>query len=168
MVTHHIGHVLDGNLAGRLHKERHFALEVISHRIVEPLACGAGNLLAGLVHIGEDAVAQDVEGGPGAGVAAAHGAKVKRAVSVAEREFLILAAEISLLAGEGDHVRGVEAVLRIVQGEPCDAGLVCVGADVSVRDAPCHPDNALLLRALANQVHYPGLRAVGNGETLPF
>ena len=165
VVAHHVGHVGHADLLGRLDEEGHFALEVIAHRIVQPVGGGAGDFHA-VLFVGEGALAQDVEGAPSTGVAGAGSAEVKRVVGVAETEIRILALVPAQLAGETDHVRGEEAVLGVVLREARDAGLVGVGADVAVGDAAGHPDDAFIVRAFAHEVHHPSFLRVGDGEGL--
>ena len=168
VVAHHVGDVLDADLAGRLHEERHFALEVVAHCVFEPVGGGAGHFCAA-VHIGELAVAEDVEGGPGTGFAAACAAEIEGIVDVAEAEIFVGAGVPALLPGEADYVGGVEAVVGVIEGEAGDTGLVGVGADVAVGDAAGHPDNALVAAgALAHEVHDPGLLRVGDAEGFAF
>ena len=167
MVAHHVGHVLDRDLAGRFHEKRHFSVEVITHDIVEPLACGTGGFNP-VLQITELPVAEDVECAPGTGVAAAGPSEIEGIVGVAEAEILVLSAEIALFACEGNHIGGIQRVLRIVQGETCYAALVGVCADISVRHAARYPYYAFIIRAFAHKVHHPGLLRVGDGKTLSF
>ena len=166
VVAHHVGHILDADLARRLDEEGHLALQVVAHRIVQPVRSGRGDLLSGLVEVGELPVAKNVEGAPGPGVAGPRTAEVQGIVRVAEGEFSVLAGEVPHLAGEGDDIRRIEAVLGVIQREARDPGLVGVGADVAVGDAARHPDDALLFLALADEIHHPDLVGVGDGETL--
>ena len=138
---------------------------------------GRGRLGDGLavLFVGELTVAEDVEGAPGSCVATSDGSEIGRAVSCAEVEVLVLAVEVAFLSREGDHVRGVEAVLRVVQREGLDAGLVGVRADVTVRNPHGHPHESLAdvlsvlhLAALSDEVHYPGLVLVRYRECLAF
>ena len=166
MVPHHVGHILDTDLARGLDEERHLALQVVAHRIVQPVRSGRGDFLPGLIEVGELPVAENVEGAPGPGVACPRTAEIQGIVCVAEGELGILAGEVPHLAGEGDDVRRIEAVLGVIQRETRDPGLVGVGADVAVGDAARHPDDTLLLLALADEIHHPDFVGVGDGETL--
>ena len=128
----------------------------------------------GVVLIGVHAVGHGAEEGPHAGVAAAHGPEIGRAVGVGEAERLVLTLEVAHLAGELHDVGGVEAVLGIVHREGGDPGLVGVGRDVAVGDAAGHPDDALagvsslsvVLVPLADELHDPCLLGIGDRERL--
>ncbi|MBQ5434966.1 MAG: PD40 domain-containing protein, partial [Bacteroidales bacterium] len=111
--------------------------------------------------------AEDAEGRPGAGFAAAEGVVAGRGVGVAEAEVLILAGEEAHLPGEADHVGRIDAVVGIVEREMVDAAAVGVGRDFSVGDADGHPDRAFLF-AFADDFHDPGLFRVGDRERLAF
>ena len=167
MVTHHFGHILGSNLAGRLHEEGHLSGKVVPESILRPVGCWPRYFDA-VLFIYEYSVAEDVECAPCAGIAGARTPEIKRIVCFAEREFRIFSGKPSLLAGEGDDVRRIKAVLGIVQGKSGDPGLVGVCADISVRNPAGHPHYALVIRSLANEVHHPCLVLVGNREGLAF
>ena len=118
---------------------------------------------AAAILIYELALAENVESTPDPGLAAPEPAKIERTVSIPETEFLILAVEPAHLPCECDYILGIETVVRIVKRERRDAGLICVSADVSVRNAAGHPYGAFL-GALSHHFHYPGLLLVCNGE----
>ena len=162
MVSHHIGYILDTDLACRLDPERHIIGRVVAHRIIHIVV---GVLLheAAAILIDELALAENVESTPDPGLAAPEPAKIERTVSIPETEFLILAVEPAHLPCECDYILGIETVVRIVKRERRDAGLICVSADVSVRNAAGHPYGALL-GTLSHHFHYPGLLLVCNGE----
>ena len=162
MVTHHVRYILDTDLARRLHEERESLCLVVSHCIVDIVVSILGNDVSVLVLECELAVAEDVECSPGTCLAASHSAEIKRCICVAEAELLVLSAEISLFACECDDVRCVHAVFRVVEREGADAGLVCMGADVSVRDTACNPYDTLVVRTLSDKVHHPDLLLVRN------
>ena len=145
MVAHHVGNILNANLAGGLDKEGHLAVQFVAHGVIEPVGSGTGHLVAVLVDIAELPVAENVECRPGTGFASAGAAEVERIVSVTEAEVLVGTAVPALAAGEFGHVGRVQAVVGIVPGETGDAALVGVRADVSVRNAACHPHYALVV-----------------------
>ena len=171
VVSHYIGHVLHAGLLAGEYEQGHIGLQVSSHYIVQIGVGVTGDGVAVLVVEREPAVREDVEGAPNAGVAAAHGAKICRAVGLLEAEFFVQALEITFAAGKGDNIRSIEAVLRVLEGEFADAGLVGMGADGAVRHAHGHPNDALLrvhavahVGALADELHNPGFVLVGDGE----
>ena len=173
MVSHDIGHILDANLLAGEHEEGNVSLQVPAHHIVQIGVGVPGDGVTLLVVEGEPAIREDIVGAPGTGIATADGTKVYGAVGLLEAEVLVLTFEIALAAGEGNHIRGIEAVLRVVQGEFADTGLVGMGADGSVRNPHGHPDDTLLrvdavahVGSLANQLHDPGFVLVGYGEGL--
>ena len=174
MVSHRVGHILHGDLPGRFNEQRHPVAEILAGDVV---VVGRGRLGDGLPVqlVGELSVAENVEGTPCPCVAAPYGTEIGGAVGGAEVEVLILAVEVAFLPREGNHVRGVEAVLRVVQREGLDACLVGVGADVAVRNPSGHPDESfadvlsvLHLATFADEIHYPCLVLVRYGECLPF
>ena len=168
MVSHRVCDVLETYLAGRLHEEREALRGVVAHCIFNIVHCRAGHFLAVFIDEGEIAVAEAVEGGPGTALAAPHRPEIQRSIGVAEAEVGILSAVPAPFPCEADHVRGIDAVFRVVQREGADAGLVRVGADISVRHPACHPEQTFAVRPLAYEVHYPHFVLVGNGEGFAF
>ena len=162
MVSHHIGYILDTDLACRLDPERHIIGRVVAHRIIHIVV---GVLLheAAAILIGELALAENVESAPDPGLAAPEPAEIERAIGIPEAEFLILSVEPAHLPCKAGYILGIETVVRIVKRERRDAGLVGMAADISVRNAASHPYGALL-GALSHHFHYPGLLLVCNGE----
>ena len=121
------------------------------------------------VHCGQvfiHAVHPFVVEAPGACFAEAQGREVGRRIGVGKGEILVLAAEISLLAGKGDDIAGSDDVVLVLEVELVDAALVGVGRDAVVGDADGHPHSPFAARAFANHFHNPDFVGVGNGETL--
>ena len=86
------------------------------------------------VRLGKDAfqaVYPFVEEAPDARLAVTDGAKVGGRIGVGKRELAVLSFEISLLAGEADHVGSVEHVLFIFQVELVNAALVGVSGNAT-------------------------------------
>ena len=173
MVSHHVGYVFDCEFLGRLHVEREPLAAVITHGIVEEFVSIPGDHPSVIVLVAEPAVAQDVERAPYPRFATSHRAEIERCVGIAEAELVVLALEVAFLPGEFDDVLGIEAVLRVVEREGGDAGLVSVRGNVAVRYLHCHPDYALVQvaavleqRTLAYYLHYPDLVLVAYGERL--
>ena len=162
MVSHHIGYILDTDLACRLYPERHIVGRVVAHCIVH-IVIGVFLHKAAAILIYELALAENVESTPDPGLAAPEPAEIERAVGIPEAEFLILSVEPAHLPCKADYILGIETVVRIVKRERRDAGLICVSADVSVRNAAGHPYGAFL-GTLSYHFHYPGLLLVCNGE----
>ena len=86
---------------------------------------------------------------------------------------MVLPLEETFLAGEGDDVLRIDAVVGVVQREGADPGLVRMGGNGPVRDADGHPHDALVhihavldVRPLADEFHDPGLVLVGDGKGL--
>ena len=147
MVAHHPFEVVGGELA--------FGLDPQGH--VFALALGDPSEPAVGLALGEELV----EVGPYAGVAAAEGADVGDGICAREVEVLVLSVEETLLAGEGNHVFGVEG-LGVVEGEGVYAGVVGVAADVAVGDAAGNPYGAFVGLALADEFHDPDFVGVGD------
>ena len=103
---------------------------------------------------------------PGASLAEAQGREVGRRIGVGKGEFLVLAAEISLLAGKGDDIAGSDDVVLVLEVELVDAALVGVGCDAVIGNADGHPHRSFAARSFANHFHNPDFVGVGNGETL--
>ena len=167
------GYVFDCEFLGRLHVEREPLAAVITHGIVEEFVSIPGDHPSVIVLVAEPAVAQDVERAPYPRFATSHRAEIERCVGIAEAELVVLALEVAFLPGEFDDVLGIEAVLRVVEREGGDAGLVSVRGNVAVRYLNCHPDYALVQvaavleqRTLAYYLHYPDLVLVAYGERL--
>ena len=89
MIPHHICHILDGNLPGRLHEKREPLCLVIAHRIVDVFVCVMLYQVAVLILVCETAVAKDVECRPGPCLAASHATELERVVGIAEAEILV-------------------------------------------------------------------------------
>ena len=136
----------------------------MTHRIVDIVICILGDHVPVLVFECELSVAEDVECRPCTCLAGPHSAEIERCICVTEAEIHVLAAEISLFACKCDHIRSIEAVLRIIQREGADARLVGVCTDVSVRHPACDPYDALVVRSLSYKVHDPDFVLVGYRE----
>ena len=173
MVPHHVRNVLYADFAAGIDIQRKVLFEVLPHHVVQPGVGILRDAAARLVVEGEPAVGQKVEGAPHAGVAAPHRPEIRRAVGLLETEFAVFAVEVALAAGETDHIGRIEAVVRVVEGEFPDAGLVGVAGNGPVRDADRHPDDALLgvdlvadVHPLADEFHDPDLVLVGDCKRL--
>ena len=173
VVTHHVGHILQGNLLAREDIERQLSLQVVSQDEVQ-IAVGIhrGGLPVG-IHQGKPAVGESIEYAPDAGLAGAGAAEINRIVGIPEAEILILPVKIPHPPGERDHVLCIETVVGIVQREAGDAGLVGMGADGPVGNPDGHPDNPLAgidavadRHTLPDHLEYPGLFLVGDRERL--
>ena len=149
VITHGVLHILYRDLTRGAHVERHRLLRGV-----------AANERLILVHVG----AELAEEGPHASFAAAQVAELVGAIGIDEAEILVGALEIALLAGEGDDVRRVHAVLLVVKGNVVDTRLIGVGRDAVVRDADGHPYGALTTGPFADHFHDPYLILVGDGE----
>ena len=175
MLLHDLGQILHAHLVVGLHKEGNPVFQVIAQGVIH---IGVGIFrqdAAAFFRIGKPAVAQEVIGAPDAGVAGTGGFKIPRGIGFGKVEILVFPLEIAFLAGKGNHVLGIEAVLRIVQREFPDAGLVGMGADVAVRNAAGHPYDTLVhvdavadVHAFPDQIHDPGFVLVRDGESLPL
>ena len=171
MVSHHVRDIFHRNLLGRLHEEGESFAAVVTHGVFDVVVCVAGHKIAVFVLECEFAVAEDVECRPCAGFAASHPAEIKGCVCVAKTEFAVFSAEIAHFPCKGNHVRGIEAVFRVIERECADSRLVGMCADISVRHPAGHPDYSLadifpvfFLVALADEVHYPYFILVGDRE----
>ena len=175
MVAHGVGQILHAHLVVGLHKEGNPVFQVIAQGVIH---IGVGIFrqdATAFLGIGEPAVAQEVIGAPDAGVAGTGGFKIPRGIGFGKVEVLVFPLEIAFLAGKGNDVLGIEAVLRVVQREFPDAGLVGMSADVAVRNAAGHPYDTLVhvdavadVHAFPNQIHDPGFVLVRDGESLPL
>jgi len=87
-------------------------------------------------------------------------------IGVGEREILVLAIEISALAGKRDHVFAVQYVLLVFEVNLAYAWLVGVPGDGIVGYAHGN-SHGTLLGAIANHLHHPHFILVGYGERLP-
>ena len=170
VVSHHVGDILDSEFPCRPDEKRHPVGKVLAGDVVVVVRSLLGHCHSVLL-VGEDSVTEGVEGAPSPGVTGADRAEVVRAVGCAEVEILIGAFVEAHLPCEGDDIRGIEAVLRIVEREGGDPGLVGVGADVAVRNPPGNPDHALAeilsvpeVHTLSDKVHNPGFIPVRNRE----
>ena len=129
--------------------------------------------IAFLILKGEAPVAKDVECRPCPGLTSPHSAEIQRIVGIAEAELLIRTFIIAHLPCKGNHVRGIHAVLLVLERESADPGLVGMGTDISVRHPSGHPHYAFVdilafdhLHSFADEVHYPDLVLVCDGERL--
>ena len=94
-----------------------------------------------------------------------------RRVGIAEGELLVRSFVVPHLAGKGDHIGCIEAVLRVVQRELRDAGMIGMRRDVAVGNAAGHPYDALVhvlaiddAAALADHLEDPRLVLVHDRE----
>ena len=148
VVTHGVLHILYRDLTRGADVERHRLLRGV-----------ATDELFVLAHVRELA-----EEGPHASLAGTQAIKFVGAIGIDEAEILVGALEIALLAGEGDDVRRVHAVLLVAERDVVDTRLIGVGRDAVVRDADSYPYGALTAGSLADHFHDPCLVLVGDGE----
>ena len=119
------------------------------------------------------------EEAPHAGIGVAHILEVDGAVGIAEREIDVLAIEEAFLAGEGNHIKGIDTFhfglvnfreLLAIDAptfflrELPDSAQVGMGADAVVGDAQGHPNGTFAAWALADDFHNPSLVGVTNGD----
>ena len=117
-----------------------------------------------LVHLcGVVVVAKEA---PHTGIGVAHLREGDGAIGIAEAEVLVLATEVAFLAGKGDDVFRIEAVLRVFERELTDAREVGMRRDAIVGDAHSHPHSALHAWALAHDFENPSLVLVAHGDGL--
>ena len=153
MVAHRHHHVVQRKLAART--------EIEGHHL------GLADVAAvGVVKIAVHAVYPFVEEAPHARLAVTDGAKVGGRIGVGKRELAVLSFEISLLAGETDHVGSVEHVLFIFQVELVNAALVGMCRNAIVGNAHRYPNSAFASRTFANHFQYPDFIRISNGERL--
>ncbi len=89
------------------------------------------------------------------------------AIHIAEAERLAgVRIVVALLDREADHVLRIQAVVRIVQRELADAGLVRVGCDHAVGHADRDPDQRASGGPETDQLHDPNLIAVADRDGL--
>ncbi len=102
---------------------------------------------------------------PHAGVAASERSCIGHGICQREVEVLVLAAEISLLAGEIDNIGRIDGVL-ILEREFVYACVVGMAAYVAFGNAAGNPHGALVGLSLADKLHHPHLVGIGYGERL--
>ena len=149
MVAHVVLEVGEGQRSLRLDPER------------ECLPLGAHNVGQVFVHLGFVGVVAEER--PHTAVAAAGGADVEHTVGFREVEVFIFPAEIAFLAGEGDHVFGIER-FGVFEREFMDSREVGVTADAVVGDAAGYPYRTFLVFSLADELHDPCFVGVGDAE----
>lgn len=162
--TNVVGHIVGGTLEmvahGPLHvggRERFLGFYPKWHRV----AFGAVDPGQVFVHPGRE----KVEIGPYACVATTQRAEIGHAVSLGKVEFLVFPVEIALRPGELNYIRAVKGLAGFVlEREAVDAGMVGVAGYMAVGNAAGDPYGALVGFPFADEVHYPGLFAVGYGE----
>ena len=153
MVAHRHHHVVQRKFAART--------EIEGHHL------GLADVAAvSVVKIAVHAVYPFVEETPDARLAVTDGAKVGGRIGVGKREFAVLSFEISLLAGETDHVGSVEHVLFIFKVELVNAALVGMCRNAIVGNAHRYPNSAFASRTFADHFQYPDFIRVSNGERL--
>ena len=150
MVAHGLFHILHGEFAR--------GLDVEGEGVVD-LAVDVGEVL---VH-GRVVLAEE---GPHAGIAGPQGAEVGGIIGLGKAEILVQPVEIAHLAGKRNDIGRIEAVLLVFQRELVNAGIVGVTGNAVVGDTHGYPHGTPAPRALADEVHDPGLVGVGNGEGL--
>ena len=148
MVAHHPLHVVDANLTVGLHPQRE-SLALAVHHVWK---------------IGIHPVGEAVEIAPDTAVTATCGSSVELSIGKRETKILVLTLVVAHLAGEVDDIGRIDGVFLIVEREFVDARMVGMTRDAIVGDAACHPDSALLLAALADELHDPSLLRVGDRE----
>ena len=86
VVPHNIGQFLYANFLAGVHKEREVPFQIIAHHVIQITVGVLCDGVAFLIVEGEPAVRKDIEGAPGAGVAAADGAEIGRTICLLEGE----------------------------------------------------------------------------------
>ena len=150
MVAHGVLHILHGNLAVGLHKQRHRSVRLTQYIRQELVA----------------AVGKHIEIAPYACLAIATGTEIERSVGIGKAEILVHTVKIALLACKGDDVGGVHTVLLVVHVELMNAALVGMSRDTIIGHADSHPYGTAHTGSLANHLHNPYFVGVGNGKGL--
>ena len=156
VIPHAVEELFRRDFIRRLYPQRHSVRGIVTERIIEVS-----------VHVGCNAS----EKAPHTRFAGPHGAEIERRIGIGEAEIFIRPVEITLFPGKGDHVGGIEAILRIVQRELGDAGLIGMSRHISVGNAAGDPDDSFAdvlslpyFASLADQLHDPGLLGICDRE----
>ena len=150
MVAHGVLHILHGNLAVGLHKQRHRSVRLTQYIRQELVA----------------AVGKHIEIAPYACLAIATGTEIERSIGIGKAEILVHTVKIALLACKGDDIGGVHTVLLVVHVELMNAALVGMSGDTIIGHADSYPYGTAHTGSLANHLHNPYFVGVGDGEGL--
>ena len=101
---------------------------------------------------------------PHTGFTRTQATEIQRTIGISKAEILVHSIEISFLAGKGNHIGRIQAIILVVQVELVDAALVGMRRDAIIGNAHRYPYGTLHARTFAYHLHNPRLVRVGDRE----